>query len=145
MLLVMQIPPSTGRPGRHSELSDWYRGLLAEHHASGLSLAEFAEVAGVSQQTLVRWRHRLGPGSPVAASEPGIPPSQSADADPVAPHRLVEVRLAGAVPAAAGPAADSEQGVPRFLLRLGGQRAIEVGGGFDANELRRLVAVVEGC
>lgn len=125
--MVMPSAHLDRRPPHHAALPAWYRSLLDEHEASGLSLAEFAEVAGVSTTSLVRWRRRLErTGGPAAR-----------------PHRLVEVHVADPGPPPAVPT--SGQLDRPFTVHLAGERRIDVGAGFDAEELRRLVEALEAC
>lgn len=83
--------------------------------ASGLSRAEYAARAGVSKHTLDYYRSRR-----CAA----------------APARLVELEVTG--PAAGPPPASA------LALVLGNGRRIEVGAGFRAEDLARLLDVAEG-
>lgn len=101
-------------------------------------MAEFAEVAGLSPHTLSRWRHRL------AQQEDPPRGDQRADfartAVAVGGHRLVEVSVAE------GRSSSSDQRFCQaFIIQLAEDRRIEVGTGFDAAELRRLVEVLETC
>jgi len=109
------------RPTRREDLAAWYESLFERYANSDLSVAEFAARAGVSTWTFYQWRRRL-----------------SEDAKPrAASTRLVEVSV---VPAAATAARSSGLAID---LRTG--HRIEVGGGFDGQELKRLVGVLESC
>jgi hypothetical protein len=59
--MLVSMPPASPdrRPRSRALLPAWYHAILADQRASGLSVAEFAEVAGLSPDTLSRWRHRL--------------------------------------------------------------------------------------
>jgi len=114
------------RPENREDLSSWYAAALAEQASSGLSVAEYADVVGVTATTLYQWRRRLaaGGGDKCRRSAPS-------------PVGLVEVTVCrGAV------AADEAE---TFVVRLGCDRSIEVPSRFDAAELGRLVAVLESC
>jgi len=108
------------RPTSRSELAAWYSAALDAQAASGLSVAAYAEGIGVSVPTFYQWRRRL----------------QSATRGGRGHAKLIEVELAG-------PAARASDGV---LVRLcDGRRSIEVPRGFDGDDLRRLVTVLESC
>jgi len=140
MLVAMPSARSDRRPRGHAALPDWYRSLLAEHEASGLSLAEFAEVAAISATSLSRWRRRLGQGSAPTSTSDHQRPVLAGAAPEARRHRLVEVRVAeGRTPSS--PQRSSQA----FIVQLATQRRIEVVAGFDAAELGRLVEVLETC
>lgn len=104
-------------------LSRWYAAALAAQASSGLSMADYAVEIGVTAATLYQWRRRLSSGE-VVGSEGGSGP------------RLVEVTVSPGGVAAADP----------LVVRLAdGRRAIEVPRGFDSEDLRRLVTVLESC
>lgn len=110
------------RPTSRGELAAWYSSILEQQSSSGLSVTEFAEQAGLSAWTLYDWRRRLS--SPVAA-----------EATP-AKAELIEVSIARSGSAPGGG----------MVVRLGdGHRSIAVPSGFDGDELRRLVTVLESC
>jgi hypothetical protein len=90
------------------------RWLLREWRSSGLGATAFAKRERVSVRSLYRWRDRFGQEPEFAA---------------------VVVR-----PAAARPVCSSEP----FVIDLCGGRSLRVVAGFDATELARLVAVLEG-
>ena len=89
--------------------------VLAAFEASGLSQAAFARSRGVSPTSLNNWIRRWRR------------PGETATA-------LVPVHV---VPG--GPS------TPPFEVRLGNRRIVRVPSGFDAAELRRLLAAVESC
>ena len=92
--------------------------LVAEYEASGLGRTAFCQQRGLSLSTLVRYRRRQ---------------ERTVGEDTVRkPWLAVEVCGATAV-AASG-----------LAVVLSGGRRIEVGRGFDADTLQRLLAVVEG-
>src|SRR5277367_175962 len=89
--------------------------VLAAAAASGLSVAAFAARHGLRPQRLERWQRQLAAVQPVAET-------------------FVEVTL----PPVTRPAA----GAFEIVLHSSG-RIVRVGAGFDAEELRRLLAVVD--
>jgi transposase-like protein len=112
-----------GRPQDREELGRWYAAALKRQASSGLSVAEYADQIGVSAATLYQWRRRLS-GEAVEKGRAG---------DLVG---LVEVTV------------DREavmDGTRGFLVRLGGERCIDVPAKFNDGELRRLVRVLESC
>lgn len=98
------------------ELAEYYRGLLEEQADSGLSVTEFAEEVGVSAATLYSWRRRL-------RDDPGLPGA-----------RLVQVAVS-----------ETSHGGGTLILRVGEEYEVELGAGFDADTLRRLLAVLDRC
>lgn len=119
----MRRDKTGGRPGRRDERARWYAEVLADQASSGLSVAEYANEIGVTASTLYHWRRRLtGQG-------------EGDDRAP-RPFGLVEV---GIQVERALATAES------LVVRLEGGRRIEVPGGFDGAELRRLVTVLESC
>ena len=101
-------------------MSEWYAAALADQAASGISVAEYAARLGVSVPTLYQWRRRLGSLR-----------RDIADVD----TKLVEVTLARPVPVA-----------DALVVRVcSGRRSIEVPRGFDDDDLRRLLTVLESC
>lgn len=109
------------RPTRRSELAGWYARALADQQASGVSVADYATKIGVAVPTLYLWRRRLG----------GV------GLDRESPAKLVEVT--------ARPAAPSD-GDGALVVRVeDGRRSIVVPRGFEFEELRRLLAVLESC
>jgi len=114
----------TERPQNREDLAKWYAAALAEQESSGVSVAEFADVLGVTATTLYQWRRRLAAGSHRQSQ---------ARSDPMG---LVEVTVDHDVTA--------NDAAP-FVVRLGPDRGIEVPRSFDESDLRRLVAVLESC
>lgn len=112
------------RPTSRAELAEWYSDLLEQQAASGLSVTAFAAQVGLSAWTLYEWRRRLlGTASTKQESPPTGP-------------RLIEVSIAR--PELPGDAV--------VIVRLvDGRRSIAVPHGFDGEELRRLVSVLESC
>lgn len=101
-------------------MASWYSAALDAQAASGLTVADYAARIGVSVPTLYQWRRRLE--SPTRGN------SGSA--------KLVEVTVARRAPS----------GCDGMVVRVcDGRRSIEVPRGFDGDDLRRLVAVLESC
>ena len=110
------------RPSKRSELIEWYRQAVMELEASGLSLPQFAERIGVSAATMYAWRKRFESARPQQRA-----------------YGLVEVAPAPTPePARSQPPAD-------FTVQVSSTLSIAVPVGFDADELRRLVQVIESC
>ena len=106
------------RPTSRKDLAAWYGAVLEAQIRSGLSVCDYAERIGVTATTLYLWRRRLGQAGDVR--------------DRV---KLVEVAVAKA-----------EGCREALVVRLGdGRRSIEVPHGFDDDNLRRLIAVLESC
>ena len=109
------------RATRREDLADWYESLFDLYAESELSVADFAARAGVSTWTFYQWRRRL---------------AESVKRKPTPAH-LVEVSV---VPAAATTARSTA-----LAIELRSGHRIEVGSGFDGQELKRLVGVLESC
>jgi len=114
------------RPRRRGELAAWYSRALAEQASSGLSVAEYAAGLGVRPTTLYQWKRRLS-SKPAAVLR---------RVKRVEPAGLIQVALAGPL--------DAPDAQP-FVLRLPGERAVEVPSRFDDESLRRLLGVLQGC
>ena len=107
------------RPTSRDRLAAWYADALEAQASSGLSVSDFAKQIGVTGWTLYDWRRRLGSG-------------RAGDR-----AKLVKVTVARSAGA---------QGSGALVVRVGdGRRSIEVPRGFDGDDLRRLVAVLESC
>jgi hypothetical protein len=91
--------------------------LVEEFHASGLTQAEFCRGRGVVRNTLNRYLNKQGKASQVAGS-------------------LVPVEVAG-------PRRLRRAEPERLAVVLDAGRRIEIGVGFDASTLARIVAVLE--
>lgn len=90
--------------------------VLAAAEASGLLDRAFAKLQGFDPQRLARWRSQLAAAVPAETTFVEITP--------------VPVPVAGG-------------GATGFDVTLRGGRVVRVGLGFDADELRRLLAVVD--
>lgn len=93
--------------------------LLAEQEKSGLSVARFARERGISAWSLYEWRRRL-------RKEGGRGARRS--------QRFVQVRVVGEP---AGPST--------IAVELPAGARVHVPRGFDEDELRRLLGVLESC
>lgn len=114
------------RPASRSELAGWYAEVLEQQATSGLSVTDYAAVAGVSAWTLYQWRRRLAPVAPAGRK-----------CDRATTPRLIEVSIAR-------PPARST--VSDLVVRVcEGRRSIAVPCGFNDEDLRRLVLVLESC
>lgn len=121
----MRSKTSRERPTSRSGLAEWYAGVLQRQAKSGLSVAECAARAGVSAWTLYQWRRRLAAPGNGGESRP----------------RLVEVAITRDGP---GPRPEVEaEGLTLHLDR--GRRIVTLPRGFDTDDLRRLIGVLESC
>lgn len=120
----------SGRPSGRVDLSKWYSQALAAQERSGLAMAEYARQLGVTATTLYQWRRRLSAGGGRRSA---------GKATETARPRLVELVVERGDAAAAGGAGICA------VVRLGDSRSIEVPRGFDADDLGRLVRVLESC
>ena len=106
------------------------RRLIAEQRASGMTVAAFAARRGIKATTLFHWRHRF-------RREVERP-----DRDPVlVPFRIIDDEDRN-------DARDHDQAPssPNILVvELRNARRITVPPGFSADDLRRLISVVESC
>jgi len=108
------------RPTNRRELAAWYSAALDAQAASGLSVAAYAKRLGVGFPTLYQWRRRL----------------ESQSRGDRGRAKLVEVMVTRRPPSA----------TDGIVVRVcEGRRSIEVPRGFDGDELRRLVTVLESC
>jgi len=103
---------------------------------SGLSAKEFAAELGVNVHTLTHWAWRLGQVDRAAPAEKRRRPAAAAPA--AAPVPWLEV-VAPDHAATATPSASA----PPFELVLVTGRTIRVPTGFEADALKRLIAVAE--
>ena len=95
--------------------------LVAEYEASGLGRTAFCQQNGLSLSTLARYRRRQEPRAGEAAEG----------------KRWLAVEVSGNAAVAGGVTASG------VAVVLAGGRRIEVGRGFDADTLKRLLTVVE--
>lgn len=120
----MKMMHADDRPTKRSALAAWYRKALAELERSGQSVAEYAEEIGVTAATLYQWRRRLAHDrrSPAGAAT-----------------GLVRVRVGR------GIVQGDEERSDGLVVRLLRGRSIVVPAGFDAEELARVLEVLEAC
>ena len=109
-----------------------WRGVLAEHERSGLSVAEFARRRGISAGSLGWWRH-------VARRRAAEPrgPKVRATRGRSERDRFVEVRVAPARGEGAGNASRD-----RFEVVVPSGCVVRVPEHFEADVLRRLLAAL---
>ena len=112
------------RPTSRSELAAWYQAVLEDQERSGLSVADYAEEIEVTPATLYNWRRRLD----------SVPPR--APLHEAAGLVRVQVRREAERP---------DAGTGALVVRIARGRSIEVPPGFDADELARVIEVLEEC
>lgn len=95
--------------------------LVAEYEASGLSRVEFCQRHGLALATLARYRRGL----------------RQAQGEATGATRWVGVEVSGSRPAAGSGAASG------LAVALASGRRIEIGRGFDAETLERLLGLLE--
>ncbi len=59
----METIELSARPRNRDDLAAWYAAALEDQVASGLSVAEYAGLIGVTATTLYEWRRRLAVAS----------------------------------------------------------------------------------
>ena len=106
---------------RHRRSRAEVEQLVAEYEASGLGRTAFCQQRGLSLSTLARYRRRQ---------------EQTAGEGPDG-KRWLAVEVSGSAAVAGGERASG------LAVVLPGGRRIEVGRGFDADTLQRLLAAVE--
>jgi hypothetical protein len=109
---------------RRRSLSEGER-LVLEFEQSGLGRKEFSALRGLSVHTLDAWRRRV---------------ALSASRDEIVPVEIVEDGAARQSTMRAGAIERSG----KFRIVLATDLCIEVEPGFDAAELRRLIAALDG-
>ena len=110
-----------------TERERFWSALIEERAASGQSLREFAAERGVVASTLAWWSSEIRRREARRAGKPTPRrPAKKAEAIPLVPVTLAESN---------GPSV--------FEVALPGGAAVRVPTGFDADSLRRLVAVLE--
>jgi hypothetical protein len=97
--------------------------LVAEYEASGMGRTAFCQERGLSLSTLARYRRRR----------------EQTAVDAAGGKRWLAVEVSSSAAVASGERASG------LTVVLPGGRRIEVGCGFDADTLKRLVAVVESA
>jgi transposase len=106
------------RCARDERKEQYWRGLVADWQASGLSVRAFCRRRLLSEASFYGWRRELRERDAVAGRSAFVP---------------VQV-------------VDSEAAVsPGFGIEvvLSGERSVRIGPGFDADTLRRVLAVLE--
>lgn len=107
-----------------------YRELLAEQRDSGLTLRAFARKQGMPETTLAWWKYTIAKrdGAPSKTSGSKAIRSKTNGTS----VSLVPIKVVGSMP------------VAPFVVQLRSGHSVRVERGFDAEELRRLVAALEG-
>lgn len=103
------------------------RRIVAEQRASGMTVAEFAMRRGMTASTLNHWRRRFRETAPGARTE-------------FVPLLVVDGPEAGVT-----CENDSRGAATAFVVELARKRKVTVPGGFAAEDLRRLIEVLESC
>ena len=103
--------------------AQWQR-LISEQAQSGGTVVAFCRARGLCVPHFYWWKKRL---------------RESTAAKPASAGRFVEVKVAAAAP---GPDTPSDS---RVEVRLRNGRSLLVGRGFDLEQVRMLVAVVEAA
>ncbi len=107
---------------------DEWAKRVARWKDSGLTAKEFATELGINPRSLVFWKWQLGKGSgPATESSASVKSGR-------APARTLPLIELG----------QSAAPVP-FELELGGGRRLAIPSAFDADALRRLLAVLESA
>ena len=129
-----------------AETEQFYRQLVAEYDASGLSIRAFAWMRGIPPGTLSSWRHELKQRD-AARARTGERATKS-------PFVQVKVVGAGAV-AGAGAGAAAPEPEPRarpasarpvvYEVVLGRDRVLRVPAEFDEARVAALVRAVASC
>ena len=94
---------------------------MAEYESSGLSRTEFCQQSGLSLSTFARYRRR----------------QEQAAVEVAGGKRWLAVEVSGSSARMGGEIASG------LVIVVSGGRRIDVGRGFDAETLKRLLAVVE--
>ncbi len=125
-----------------AETEQFYRQLVAEHDASGLSIKVFAGTRGIPPGTLSSWRHELKQRDAARA--------RVGDKATKSPFVQVKVVGAEAVAGAAAPA-PAPQAMPAstrpavYEVVLGRDRVLRVPAEFDEARVAALVRAVSSC
>ena len=121
------MPRKRGDAPTEKELR--YRELLAEQRASGLTLRAFARKQGMPETTLAWWKYTIAQRDGVRSKTSGSKATRSKTNG--ASVSLVPIKVVGSLSTAT------------FVVQLRSGHSVRVERGFDAEELRRLVAALE--
>lgn len=119
------------------QAAEW-AALIDQWRQSGLSLPAFCHQHGLSRGSMRNWVYK--PEFKRAVEAAGREPQAPVD-EPPAPAAAPAFLPVRVVPAAAGSEASDHSGVE---VVIGAGRRVVIGAGFDAETLRRVVAVLEG-
>lgn len=103
------------------------RRIVAEQRASGMTVAEFAMRRGMTASTLNHWRRRFPETAPGTRTE-------------FVPVVVIDEPETGAT-----RERDPRWASTAFVVELARERKVSVPGGFAAEDLRRLIKVLESC
>lgn len=125
-----------------AETEQFYRQLVAEHDASGLSIKAFAATRGIPPGTLASWRHELRQRD--AARVRG---SNSATKSGFVQVKVVGAgAVAGAEPRASAPPSQPASTRPAvYEVVLGQGRVLRLPAEFDEARVAALVRAVTSC
>ncbi|MCP3994292.1 MAG: hypothetical protein GY722_04390 [bacterium] len=119
----MQTIDLSSRPRNRDDLAAWYAAAFDDQAASGLSVAEYADLIGVTATTLYQWRRRLAAAShsePEVSNVTGLVEVEFEETGATASEAILVVRLRDGI-------------------------EIEVPSNFDDEALRRLIKVIDPC
>jgi hypothetical protein len=125
-----------GRVAAAKRREDHWRGVLAEQRTSGLSHSEFCRWKAISMNAYFWWKREI-PRREAERAKARVQGKERAEARKLPRPSLVPVRIRPL------PGVGSLEGDRPFEVVLRGSRVIRVPIGFHAEELRRLVAVLE--
>ena len=121
-----------------AETEQFYRRLVAEHDASGLSIKAFAATRGIPPGTLSSWRHQLKQRDAARARGDGATKSP-----------FVQVKVVGAeAMGAPAPAPEAKPASARptvYEVVLGRDRVLRLPAEFDEARVAALVRAVASC
>lgn len=124
-----------------------WRGHVLTQLDSGLSAAAYCREHGLDAASFYRWKRVLResgelPGETGAQGRGRRERAAASSGMGARPPLFAEVRLAGAGDAATAPGHSAGAGVE---VCLRGGQVVRVAAGFDAQTLRRVLAVLEGA
>ncbi len=120
----METITTKPRPSTRNELLTWYREALENGRSQGLSVNAIADQLGVCRTTLYCWKRKVSKAA--GAMEQGHAAG------------LVQVHLPRRL-------AKEDASATHVVLRLAGERSLEIPLGIDAEKLQCLIRVIEAC
>jgi hypothetical protein len=124
------------RATRQFHPAGWWRRILEEQASSGLSQKEFCEQRALAKSTFALWKHRLAASGSRKARRSRPLPSKGLQCTPDADGQFLPVSLIS-------PAVAPLPATASIEIALGHNRRIIVPDHFDAESLRRVIAVLE--